>query len=101
MDIVWTLLGVIVGFALSFWAGYRYGVRCRKLPESRYWIANGAGMLLGFILATVGMQLQLMWMWVGALGIMAGSISGLKYGLGKSVGIWRLMDGPAGKGPRA
>jgi len=101
VDIVAILAGVTVGFGASFWAGYRYGVRGRTLPESRYWIANGVGMLLGFVLASLGAQLGLLWLWIGSLGVMAGSISGLKYGLGKSVGIWRLMDGPARKGPKA
>jgi len=100
VDIVLTITGAIVGFGVSFWAGYRYGERCRKLPESRYWIANTVGMLLGLVLATLGSQFGLMWLWIGSLGIMAGSVSGLKYGLGKSVGIWRLIDGPGAKGPK-
>ncbi len=93
VDIVWIVLGAAGGFGLSFWLGYRWGEKCRKLPESRYWIANALGMLLGLVLAVLGSQYGLLWLWAAALGIMTGSLSGLKYGLGKSVGIWRLMDG--------
>ena len=100
MDIVLSIVGVTAGFGLSFWAGYRYGERCRRLPDSRYWIANVAGMLLGMVLTMVGSGLGLSWLWIGSLGIMAGSVSGLKYGLGRSVGIWRLIDGAGGKGGR-
>jgi hypothetical protein len=100
MDIVLRIVGLAVGFGGSFWAGYRYGERCRRLPQSRYWIANVVGMLLGMVLAMLGSGFGLPWLWIGSLGVMVGSISGLKYGLGRSVGIWRLMDGPGGKGPK-
>ena len=57
-------------------------------------------MLVGMVLTMVGSGLGLSWLWIGSLGIMAGSVSGLKYGLGRSVGIWRLIDGAGGKGGR-
>lgn len=82
----------VVGLAGSFWLGYRYGERCRRLPDSRYWIANGVGMFVGLVLATAGSMLQLPWLWLASISVMAGSLSGLKYGLGRSVGIWRLVD---------
>jgi len=87
------IIGAVAGFGLSFWLGYRYGEKCRKLPEWRYWMANAVGMLVGLGLAVLGSRYGLSWLWIAALGIMTGSLSGLKYGLGKSVGIWRLMDG--------
>jgi hypothetical protein len=51
VDIVYMATAVVAGFGGSFWLGYRYGVRCRKLPARRFRIANGIGMLIGLVLA--------------------------------------------------
>jgi hypothetical protein len=100
VDTLWMIVGAVAGLGLSFWLGYRYGEKCRKLPERRYWTANVVGMLVGLVLAVLGSQYGMPWLWAMSLGIMTGSISGLKYGLGKSVGIWRLMDGAKHEGKR-
>lgn len=98
MDVVLLVAAAVAGFGPSFWLGYRVGVRCRKLPESRYWAANAVGLAIGFVLATLGALLSLMWLWIAALGVMTGSLSGLKYGLGKLEWIRRLMGETSGKG---
>jgi hypothetical protein len=101
MVVVLSVLGALAGLAASGWLGYRYGVKCRKLPESRYWIANAVGLLTGMVVSALGAQFAQTWLWVAGLGIMAGSLTGLKYGLGKSVGFWRLVDGTASREKRS
>jgi hypothetical protein len=86
VDTVYMVVAGAVAFGGSLWIGYRYGVRCRRLVDSRYWIANAVGLLVGCVVAAVGSMLQLTWLWVAAIAVMAGSLSGLKYGLGRYVG---------------
>jgi hypothetical protein len=93
VDTVYMVAAVAVGFGGSFGLGYRYGVRCRKLPTLRFRIANGIGMLIGLALAIVGALLQLQWLWLAAISVMAGSVSGLKYGLGRSLSMLRAPGG--------
>lgn len=93
MDIVYMVGGAVVGYAVAFWRGYRYGERCRRLRPFRYWIANAVGMFAGMLLAIAASLLQLSWLWLAAVGVMAGSVSGLKYGLGRSVAVLRLANG--------
>jgi hypothetical protein len=92
VEAIGMVLGGLVGAGASFALGYRLGVRCRDLPESRYWIANGVGLIVGTLLAALGGWLSWSWMWVGGLGVMGGSLSGLKYGLGRDVSIRRVAD---------
>ncbi|MDO8914667.1 MAG: hypothetical protein Q7W16_01095 [Coriobacteriia bacterium] len=97
MDIVYMATAVVAGFGGSFWLGYRYGVRCRRLPVRRFRIANGIGMLIGLVLAVAGALLQLQWLWLASISVMAGSVTGLKYGLGRMVGMLRSVDGGAAR----
>ncbi len=90
------ILGGAGGLALSAWSGYLYGVRCRRLPASRYWMANAAGLLVGFVLASLGTWAGMAWLWVGGLGVMAGSMTGLKYGLGRSMSLPPLGNAARG-----
>jgi hypothetical protein len=101
VDIVLLVVAAAVGFGPAFWLGHRFGVRCRKLPPSRYWIANGLGLLVGFVLAVLGAQFAMQWLWVAALGVMTGSLSGLKYGQGESVEILRLARRDSGEKGRS
>jgi hypothetical protein len=89
VDIVYMVVGAAVGFGGAFWPGYRYGERCRRLRRFRYWVANAVGMLVGILLAIAASMLQLSWLWLAAVGVMAGSITGLKWGLGRTVGLVR------------
>ena len=58
------------------------------------------GVWVVLVLRRVGAGLGWSWWWIGSLGSMAGGVSGVKYGLGRAVGIWRLIDGAGGKGGR-
>jgi hypothetical protein len=97
VDIVYMVAAVVVGFGTTFWLGYRYGVRCRRLPARRFRIANGVGMLVGLVMAIAGALLQLQWLWLASISVMAGSMTGLKYGLGRALSMLRSTDAGAGR----
>jgi hypothetical protein len=83
---VYVVAAGAAALGVSVWLGYRYGVRCRDLPAYRYWIANAVGVFAGLVLAAIAALLRLTWLWVAATSVMAGSVWGLKYGLGRIVG---------------
>lgn len=93
MDAVELLVGLIVGIAAGVWGGFVAGERwCRSQPGWRYWLLNVAVVLIG-VFGYFGASL-LGWLWLTAfsLSVVAGSLTGLKYGYGKSVGLWRVHD---------
>jgi hypothetical protein len=98
VEVVKLLLGAAAGFGVSLWLGYRVGVRCRKLPRWRYLAANVVGLAIGVALAVAGQQSAAQWLWLSGLGFMAGSLTGLKYGLGKTVKVLRSIGGTPGPG---
>ncbi len=103
VDIVLVVIGSIAGLALGVWAGLKWGMALIDKSSGKYWLANGAMLLAGMVVVVAGQALGAMWFAVAGAGIMAGGITGLKYGYGKSPGVWaihdRLMgiDGPEGE----
>jgi hypothetical protein len=97
VDIVYMAAAIVVGFGGPFWLGYRYGERCRRLPALRFRIANGVGMSVGLVMAIAGALLQLQWLWLASISVMAGSVTGLKYGLGRSLSMLRSTKAGAGR----
>jgi hypothetical protein len=92
VDVVLTIVGAAAGLGSSIWLGYLIGKKARTWPEWSYWVANGVGLAIGVGAATLGQQYGQMWLWVAGLCVMGGSLTGLKYGLGRSVGAWKLVD---------
>lgn len=92
MDLLWAVLGGAVGLGLGVWVGLRWGANLRELPGWRYWLANGAAMVAGMALTFAGSVFGVVFIWVAGLGLMGGGLTGLKYGYGKSVGVWRTVD---------
>lgn len=92
MDTLVTVLAGAVVFGGSAWVGYRLGLRYRRASRRRYWAANGVAAAIGIALGTVGASSGMTWLWTAALALMAGAFSGLKYGLGDSVGTLRRPD---------
>jgi hypothetical protein len=86
VDALITIVAAAAAFAGTFAAGRWYGATCRKAPPARYWTANAVAMGIGLAVAVLGASLAEQWVWVTALGIMAGSVTGLKWGLGHVVG---------------
>ena len=82
-----TVLGVIVGLALGGFAGLRGG-RWAEGNATRYWSLNAAAFLGSLLLDLAGLFVHAPWLSYGALGLMAGLITGLKYGHSPTLRVW-------------
>lgn len=89
-----TLLSIVVavgGIALGAWGGGVLGQRARG-HSGRYWLLNAAVVLIGFLLSFLAAIVALPYLSFLAIGFMGGGITGLKYGYGRSEGIWKTHD---------
>ena len=92
MDILSLILGSSVGIAAGIFVGLKVGGWLQAWPGWMYWAANVIGLALGMVAVYVGLARGIEAVWVGGVAFMGGSLTGLKYGLGKSVGLWRVAD---------
>lgn len=86
------VLGGLAGLVGSILGGLKWGELLRAKQRWRYWFANLLVMALGSYLAYSGLVGGRAWLSAAGLGIMGGGITGLKYGLGVSAGVWRTVD---------
>jgi len=83
--------GVFVGLLGGLLGGYWLGGLARK-NSRQYWALNGASVLLCVALDFVGLVTGQVWLALGAVGLLAGLLTGLKYGYSESIGAWRIFD---------
>jgi hypothetical protein len=90
MELVPRLVSAVAAAAIAGFAGYRAGVALRVRPGWWYWAANAGVTLLGIAVTIAGLMTanELVW-WFG-LGVIAGGLTGLKYGLARVVGRQRV-----------
>ncbi len=69
-------LGLVAGAALSYWVGGAISTRSVWL----YRLGNGLLIVVGVVLAYVGLTQEMRWLAIGAIGLEAGGLTGLKYG---------------------
>ena len=98
MDVLGLVAGGVAGLAGGVFVGLRWGARLREQPTSRYWAANAAMLIAGMLVSFGGSVWGIPAFWTGGVGLMAGGLTGLKYGLGRSVGLWRVADRLTGSG---
>ncbi len=67
--------GLTVGAAIGHVLGRRY----RNIAW-RFWTVNGGAFVVCSALCAVGLALGIRWLAVGALGLLAGVLTGAKYG---------------------
>jgi len=87
MIVVAIVLSVIVGLALGSVGGWRGGRWAVGFAE-RYWMLNAAAFLGALGLDVAGLFLGQRWLSYGAIGLMAGLITGLKYGYSPELRLW-------------
>lgn len=87
LGILGVLVGLVGGIALGYWLGSLV-----RGHAKRYWALNGAAVVVCVVLDFIGLVTAQDWLALGAVGLMAGLITGLKYGYAESIGIWRLFD---------
>ena len=91
MSAVATTLGVLGGLLIGIFGGLKIGDRIRGNSRA-YWLLNGAVFLVGMAIDFTGLVFGQLWLALSALGFIAGSITGLKYGYSESIGLWRTID---------
>jgi len=82
---------VLLGLLGGIWAGYKLGEHVRGNP-GRYWAWNAAAFVGCILLDLAGLALGQYWLTVASMGLLAGLITGLKYGYSESIGIWKMLD---------
>lgn len=88
--IVVTMLFGVLGIVI----GYKAGLEAGKTAESdrQYWMRNVVALLIGVVISAVVAATGLLTLMGLSLGLIGGAVAGLKFGYGKSVGLWRKHD---------
>lgn len=92
MEGIVTIIGAVVGVVMGMLAGLWVGKRLRDVRYLWYWVANGVALIIGVAGNTVGLVYSHWWLVIGSLAFTGGALTGLKYGLGRSIGLWRVHD---------
>ena len=88
-----TVIGVVAGLALGAVGGYRAGLQAQGVA-TRYWTLNGLAFVSALGLDIAGMFVHRAWLSYGSLGLMAGLITGLKYGYSPDLRMWETRAAP-------
>ena len=92
MEAVLTVIGGAAGLALGLLGGLWLGGRVSRRRSWLYWTLNVLVLLIGIGGNFVGLYTGQFWLAVGSLAFIGGGLTGLKYGYGRSVGLWRVHD---------
>jgi hypothetical protein len=92
MDIIAAIVAGVAGIALGIWGGLKLGERLQEQRPWKYWALNGVTVVVSVFALLLAGFTQQVWAWALVLAIFAGMLTGLKYGYGKSVGLWRVHD---------
>ena len=96
MRYVAIVLGIVVGLVLGALGGLRAGAWARGFA-ARYWTLNAAALLGSLGLDILGLFVRQPWLSYGSLGLMAGLITGLKYGYSPTLRVWEAVDAQDGE----
>jgi hypothetical protein len=91
MELAMAVGGVLLALLAGVAAGYKTGSVIRGNRKA-FWGLNIAAVVFCAALDFVGLVLGQYWLAVSAIGLMAGLITGLKYGYAESIGAWRIFD---------
>jgi hypothetical protein len=81
------VLGVAAGFALGTWAGFAIGARFESRRSRLWWLAVPA-LAVVWAVDVAGTLLGLHELSLASLGLMAGLLTGAKYGAFPEVRLW-------------
>lgn len=98
-DLILIIVTFVVGIGVGLYLGFAVGERLADKSAGAFWLANGAFLLCGLLGGMLAGALRWNWLWGFAMALVGGGLTGLKYGYGKSVGIWRIFDRLMGLDP--
>ena len=91
MDVVVvTMLFGVLGIMIGYKAGLEGGKTAAN--DRQYWARNGVALLVGVAVSAVVAATGLLTLMGLSIGLIGGAVAGLKFGYGKSVGLWRKHD---------
>ena len=91
MDVVVvTMLFGVLGIMIGYKAGLEGGKTAAN--DRQYWARNGVALLVGVAVSAVVAATGLLTLIGLSIGLIGGAVAGLKFGYGKSVGLWRKHD---------
>ena len=90
------MLLALAGLALGGLAGWRYATR-HAMSDARYWILNSFVFVVCLGACAAGIATDARWGIVGSLSVLAGGLSGLKYG--RRGGLFGPAPTPASETP--
>ena len=88
------VIGIVAGLAIGAIGGLRAGAWARG-DAVRYWSLNAVAFLGSLGLDIVGLLVRQPWLSYGSLGLMAGLITGLKYGYSPTLRVRETPPPPA------
>ena len=91
MALLAVIAAVLLGLLGGAVAGFRLGGWARGLPR-RYWTLNGVAVGACMIADFIGILVGWPWLAYGAIGAMAGTLTGLKYGYSEALDVWKPLD---------
>ena len=89
------VVAVLFGLLGGIFGGLKVGGRVRGRARV-YWSLNALVVVVCMLLDFAGLVTGQLWLALGAVGLMGGSITGLKYGYSESIGVWRTVDSLTG-----
>jgi hypothetical protein len=92
MEIVLIVLGGIAGLAVGLFGGHWLGGLIRGRGSWLYWLLNFLVLALGVLGNFAGLRIGQFAVVVLSLSFIGGGLTGLKYGYGRSIGLWRVHD---------
>ena len=91
MDVVVvTMLFGVLGIMIGYKAGLEGGKTAAN--DRQYWARTGVALLAGVAVSAVVAATGLLTLMGLSIGLIGGAVAGLKFGYGKSVGLWRKHD---------
>ncbi|MDR3686405.1 MAG: hypothetical protein P4L93_05580 [Coriobacteriia bacterium] len=82
-DVIGIAVGLVLGALLGYWIGTNWEHDRRML-----WVMGIGAFVLATVINFVGRVFGLEWLAIGAIGLMAGILSGVKYGGFPDVRVW-------------
>jgi len=82
---------VLAGLAIGGAGGWRLGGAARG-NSARYWTFNALAVAVGMALDFAGLLQGWQWLGLGALGLMAGALTGLRFGYSDTLGKMRPVE---------
>lgn len=88
--IIVMMLFMVFGIILGYGVGQILGKRAQD--NRQYWVANALLLGAGILISALSALSNLIALVSLSLGLIAGGVTGIKFGYGRSVGIWRRHD---------